>query len=77
VTLRDLPYWSAADDAELDLLTHEFVDVALLHRDRCEDCVILGQFCEPLARALQAVLDWRRRRLLQSQAAYLRAREAA
>jgi hypothetical protein len=66
------PYWTAADQAELDVLVCAFVDAAWTHGERCVTCKT-GGWCEPLREGLDLVLEWRRRRLLHSEAAYLRA----
>jgi hypothetical protein len=69
------PWWTAADQAELDVLIHAFVDAVWAHRARCSTCASGGLWCVPLREALEAVLDWRWSRLLRSKAAWLRERE--
>jgi hypothetical protein len=77
-SLAEQPWWTEADDAELDLLTAEIVDPVWAHRRRCEACAIEG-WCDEvrtaLADALDVVLDWRRRRILRSRAIGLRLRQ--
>ncbi len=68
------PWWTVADDAELDVLFDEFVGIYFRHRERCESCGS-GPWCEPMQDAFQIVLDWQRRRRLRSKAEWLRARE--
>jgi hypothetical protein len=74
IRLANLPYWSPADQAELDLLVAEFVRVYWLHRGRCSTCVP-GGWCDPLRDGFAAVTEWRDLRILQSRAAYARARQ--
>jgi hypothetical protein len=69
------PWWTEADQAELDLFIAEFVNTAWTHRERCPRCSAGGPWCDPLRRALQDVVDWRWLRALQGRAAYLRARQ--
>lgn len=71
------PWWTEADAAELDVLVHEFVRVAFLHRNRCTECQKGGPWCERLRDAFEAVTEWRDYRDLRSKAEWLRAREAA
>jgi hypothetical protein len=65
------PWWTAADQAELELLWAEWVDGAFEHRDRCAACIaherVYGkQWCDALRESLEIVLDWRERRSLYS-----------
>lgn len=69
------PYWTDADAAEFDLLLDTFVDAYWHHRERCAICRRGGPWCDPLREGLDLVVEWRRRRLLRSEAAYLRARQ--
>jgi hypothetical protein len=75
--LRVQPWWTEADDAELDLLTAELVRVVFIHREHCATC--RGErgvlYCDGIGEAIAAVLDWRDGRVLRSKAAWLRARE--
>jgi hypothetical protein len=66
------PWWTLADDAELDLLVHEFIRAAFAHRADCETCRGGRAWCGPLADAFEGVLEWRRGRVLRSRAAWLR-----
>lgn len=61
-------WWTAADDAELDVLLFELVDGYFAHRDRCHDVP-----CPHVGRAVEAVLDWRHARSLRSRATFFRA----
>jgi hypothetical protein len=63
--------WTAADAAELDVLVHELVRVAFIHRDRCDACQH-GQTCDAMRDAIEAVIEWRDARRLRSRAEYLR-----
>lgn len=58
--------WTRADQAELELLVDELVSVAWPHRGK-------PRFDSALAEAVEAVLDWRRARILRSRACRLRA----
>jgi hypothetical protein len=69
------PYWTPADQAELDLLTHEFVRVAWAHRERCSTCRNKRGWCAPLADAFAELVGWRTRRRLASRAEHLRAEQ--
>lgn len=62
------PYWTEADQADLDLLVHELIRQAWPHRGEpgWDDAV-----CE----AVEAILEWREARALRSKAAALRARQ--
>ena len=72
------PWWTEADDAELDLLVHEFVRVVDIHRERCSICSAnghCGPWCAPLREALEGVVEWRAGRILRSKAQWLRMRQ--
>lgn len=77
--LRAQPWWTEADVAELDLLTHELVRVAFIHRERCSTC--RGErgvlHCAQVGEAIRLAIEWRDGRVLRSKAAWLRAREEA
>jgi hypothetical protein len=67
--------WTAADQAELDCLIWELVDRLPEHRERCARCRAqkeAGFPCPHVGAAIDAVLDWRRRRALLSRAESLR-----
>lgn len=64
-------WWTPADQAELDLVIQELVRAGWAHRE-CARCKMLGRWCEPMAEAAEAVLDWKRGRELRSRAAHLR-----
>lgn len=72
-------WWTAADEAELQVLVHELVRVLWLHRDGCPDCRVDGalRFCGQARAAIEAALEWRDDRILRSKAAWLRARQQA
>lgn len=73
------PWWTAADDAELDLLVHELVRAVDIHRAGCSVCSAnghCGPWCEPLREALEGVIEWREGRILRSKAQWLRFRQA-
>jgi hypothetical protein len=71
-TTQRLPWWTPADQAELDLLAFEFVRAARVHRLECLICLAGGPWCPRLAEAFAAVLEWRDGRELRSRAAWLR-----
>lgn len=75
---RSSPHgWTAADDAELDVIVDRLVAAGLAHRE-CAACRRLGTWCRPMADAFEAVEIWLRARRLLSRAQHLRAeREAA
>jgi hypothetical protein len=75
VNLQTQPWWTAADEAELDLIVRELVRSALIHRERCSTCRAGDRWCPPMAEALEATLDWRDGRILRSKAAFLRLAE--
>ncbi len=66
--MSGVTWWTAADQAEADLLVHELVTGFFDHRQWCRQPV-----CPHLAEALKVILEWRRRRELLSIAARLRA----
>jgi len=77
VKLSDMPWWTAADAAELDLLIRELVDALDRHRERCAECGAGELTCRKAGAAIEAVVEWRDKRELASRAAMLRAREEA
>lgn len=62
--------WTAADEAELALVLDELVRGWFTHRDGCKQ-----RPCPHLSEAVADMLDWRRRRVLMTRAAHLRARQ--
>lgn len=75
-SLPQQPWWTDADDAELDVLVDAFLQGLWRHKPACAACDT-GQLCASSVAALEVVLSWRRSRVLRSQAAWLRAQEAA
>ncbi len=74
--LAELPYWTAADAAELDALTYELVDAVFDHRERgCTVCAAGVEPCPRVRAAIEVVACWRRRRILLSRAKHLRLRQ--
>jgi hypothetical protein len=67
------PWWTEADDAELDLLAYELVRGYFEHKPRCASCAAGDPPCPHLRRAIEAVTEWREARELRSRAEYLRA----
>jgi hypothetical protein len=74
-TLAAQPWWTPADQAELDLLVFEFVHAAFRHREACSVCLTGGPWCLPLRDAWDGLIGWRDGRVLRSKAGWLRARE--
>jgi hypothetical protein len=66
------PAWTHADQAELDVLVHAFVDGFYEHRARCTFCAAGGPWCDSARDAFEAVVSWRRFRELRSRAEWLR-----
>lgn len=75
------PWWTSADEAELELLVCELVEYYFAHRSRCSACVEekarSGLPCEPLREALGAVVEWAECRHAHSKAEYFAVREVA
>jgi hypothetical protein len=71
------PWWTQADQSELDLLAHEFVKAIEAHRQGCSVCSAGGPWCKPLCEAGDGILDWRHGRELRSRAVWLRAQQIA
>jgi hypothetical protein len=69
--LSAMPWWTRADAAELVVLADALTDAAWLHKERCAVCRERGPWCEPLRDAFDAMLSWRRRRILRSRAEWL------
>lgn len=70
--LRDMPWWTEADAAELDLLVGELVRAVAAHREHCQICMAGGLWCSGLRDALDATIQWRDLRRLRSRASWLR-----
>lgn len=77
--------WTAADDAELDVMVDELVRSYFEHRELCESCRRWSERepgatpCPHMQNAVGVVIDWEHRRELLSRAEELRreANEAA
>lgn len=76
-TLADQPWWTPADQAELDVLTLELVDGVTWHTDNCPHAWT-NRFgnrecdCRSIGEAIRVVIDWQHRRILHSRAQWLR-----
>jgi hypothetical protein len=68
--------WTAADEAELSVLTDALVRAGFAHRE-CVRCKALGAWCGPMREAAEAVLEWRHFRRLLSRAEWLRERQTS
>ena len=75
--LREQPWWTEADEAELDLLVTEFVRAVFAHRRGCSVCAAGGPWCDVLRDAFEGLLEWRAGRILRSKGAWLRIRQRA
>jgi hypothetical protein len=71
--LREQPWWTLADRAELDVLAHEFVSDLFEHRESCPVCAAGVPPCPWVRAAIERLTEWRDDRMLRSQAAWLRA----
>lgn len=71
-----VPYWTGADDAELDVLGHALAYGYAEHRRRCRVCARRGEPgslpCPQLQAAIAEVVEWREARALRSRAEALR-----
>jgi hypothetical protein len=75
-------FWTTADQAELELLAHELVRAAFIHRERCSVCsapriAAARDICAPMLDAIRGVVEWRDGRILRSKAAWLRELQTA
>lgn len=70
------PWWTDADQAELDIIAHDLVTATRAHSDHCQVCRA-GGACQPLRDAYDAVAEWKRRRNLLSKATFYRLEETA
>jgi hypothetical protein len=66
------PFWTEADQAELDVLTHAFVYGFYDHRGRCAVCASGGRWCANVGEAFEVLEGWMRYRELRSRAEALR-----
>jgi hypothetical protein len=71
------PWFTEADQAEIDLVAMALVDCAFTHREHCSRCRELGRFCPPLAGAFGAAVRWAETRALASKAEALRRRHVS
>jgi hypothetical protein len=69
-------YWTAADEAEFDVLAWELVRAIQEHAPACESCRAGWPPCPKVGAAIQAALDWQHGRMLSSRAEYLRSGQA-
>ncbi len=69
--LTDQPWWTQADQAELDALLGEWVDGALEHKERCTVCSS-GDVCTAVVDAWLIVWEFREQRARVSKAQWLR-----
>ena len=76
IDLRSQPWWTLADQAELDQRTHALVGEVFDHRAGCEVCASGYPPCPFVREAIEAVVNWRDASVLQSKALWLRLRQA-
>jgi hypothetical protein len=70
---RRPPWWTEADEAELEVVAWELTGALIAHRDHCSICRDLGHLCPVIGEAVDAAGHWKRGRSLLSRAEYLRA----
>jgi hypothetical protein len=74
--LREQPWWTHADRAELDALAHELVKDVLEHREAgCPTCAAGDPPCPAVRKAITLVVEWREARVLLSRARWERCRQ--
>jgi hypothetical protein len=74
--LRQQPWWTPADRAELDAFAQRLVDAVHAHRAAgCEVCAAGYPPCPVVTKAVEQVVEWRDRRIMLSRAKWLRARQ--
>jgi hypothetical protein len=72
--LRQQPWWTPADRAELDAFAYGLVDAVDAHKAAgCEVCAAGYPPCPFVTEAIGGVVEWRDLRVLLSRAAWLRA----
>ncbi len=69
--LTEQPWWTQADQAELDALLGEWVDGMLEHKERCTICSN-GDVCDNVLDAWLIVWEFREQRIRVSKAQWLR-----
>ena len=69
------PWWTPADQAELDVLVNDLVRCYWAHRDECADCRERRP-CPSLTEAIEAVIEFRDARELRSRAVWLRSEQS-
>jgi hypothetical protein len=69
--LSEISYWTALDQAELDVIIWELVSSYRKHREHCSGCGGL-RTCAGMAEAVHAVEEWIFRRKLVSKMEALR-----
>jgi hypothetical protein len=76
VNLREQPWWTAADAAELDVLVHELVAAVEQHRETgCRTCAAGYPPCPGVQAAITVAIEWRETRILRSRARWERSRQ--
>lgn len=75
---KPAPWWTDADQAELEALVWELTAAVAEHRERCASCQAerrrepISLPCPHVSSAIAVVVDWRDRRSLISRARWLR-----
>lgn len=80
--LQAMPWWTASDQAELDVLAACLIKGVYWHLERCPVAEArrlegLPHWCDHLSGAVEEVLEWRDLRERHSRAVWLRRLEAA
>jgi hypothetical protein len=74
--LREQPWWTLADRAELDAIAHQLVDSVQSHRRAgCEVCAAGFPPCPKVQEAIAIAVEWRDARIVLSRAKWERARQ--
>lgn len=73
--LSAAPWWTEADQAELDVLIDAFVRGYYSHQEGCAECRRSGPWCGDMREGWRLIEEWRTSRILLSQAAWLRAHQ--
>jgi hypothetical protein len=74
--LRLQPWWTDADRAELDAITHELANSVRSHREAgCQACAAGFPPCPKVQKAIAVAVGWRDARILLSRAKWARSRQ--
>jgi hypothetical protein len=74
--LRQQPWWTPADEADLDAFVRGVVEAVTAHHEAgCAVCAAGYPPCPVVRAAIDRVIEWRQVRIPLSRAAWLRARQ--